>query len=69
MATALPASWAAVLMLLMFCAWTSCVPWDMLTRATSMPASIKRASMSGDCVAGPMVQTIFVRCMDVTPLR
>ncbi len=38
----------------------SCVPWDMLTRATFMPASIIFNSISLVLHAGPTVHTILV---------
>ena len=41
--------------------WSSWLPWDMLSRAPSMPAAIRAASASGDDEAGPIVATIFVR--------
>src|SRR3954454_21144814 len=49
----------------------SCVPWLKFNRATSMPASIMRTSVSGLPEAGPMVATIFVRRLirQVTVLR
>ncbi len=37
------------------------VPCEKLSRATSMPAATSRSSISGRLVAGPIVQTIFVR--------
>jgi len=42
-------------------ACSSWVPWEKLSRATSMPASISLRSMSGSRLAGPIVHTIRVR--------
>jgi hypothetical protein len=39
----------------------SCVPWEKFKRATVIPARIMARMVSGDSVAGPSVQTIFVR--------
>ena len=36
------------------------VPWEKLTRATFMPASIIFSKISSRSLAGPMVQMIFV---------
>ncbi len=38
-------------------------PWEKLMRAMSIPASSMRSIISGDCDAGPMVQTILVLCV------
>ena len=38
------------------------LPCEKFNRATSSPARISRASMSGDSDAGPMVATILVLC-------
>ena len=35
-------------------------PWEKLSRATFIPARIRRSSISGDSEAGPMVATILV---------
>ena len=48
-------------------ACSSRVPWEKLSRATSMPASTIRTSISGSREAGPMVATIFVRRMPAGP--
>ena len=42
-------------------ACTSCVPWEKLRRATSIPASIRFPNRWGDSVEGPTVHMIFVR--------
>jgi hypothetical protein len=42
-------------------AWSSLVPCEKFSRATSMPASTIRTSTSGAREAGPTVATIFVR--------
>jgi len=60
MATVLPSSPAACRMLRMLLPWVSKSPWEKLRRATFMPASINFLSISGESLAGPMVQTIFV---------
>ena len=39
--------------------WSACVPWEKLSRATSIPASSSRSSSSGLSLAGPMVATIL----------
>ena len=43
------------------CAWFSCVPWEKLSRAASIPAATRASTVSCDEEAGPIVQTIFVR--------
>src|SRR5215831_11844400 len=40
-------------------ACSSCVPWEKLSRATSMPSRIRSRSAASDELAGPSVQTIF----------
>jgi hypothetical protein len=40
---------------------SSWVPCEKFIRATSIPAATRRRSVSGSVVAGPSVQTIFVR--------
>ena len=39
---------------------SSCVPWEKLKRATSIPANINSFSFSSLSLAGPIVQIIFV---------
>ena len=44
----------------------ACSPWvpcEKFRRATSIPASARRARVSGDREEGPIVQTILVRGM------
>src|SRR5690606_15125155 len=41
-------------------AWSSAVPCEKLSRTTSTPARIIRASVSAELEAGPSVATIFV---------
>ena len=41
--------------------WSSCVPWERLSRAASIPDSTSASSMSGEEHAGPIVATILVR--------
>src|SRR6476660_2943064 len=43
----------------MFFACSSWVPCEKLSRATSIPASIKRSIIRGEQLAGPMVHTIL----------
>jgi hypothetical protein len=45
-------------------ACSACVPWEKFSRATSIPASTRRSSISGEREAGPIVQTILVRGME-----
>src|SRR6218665_88107 len=49
--------------LAMFSACCSWLPWEKLSRATSIPASISASSISWLWLAGPRVQTIFARRM------
>jgi hypothetical protein len=44
------------------------VPWEKLSRKTSVPASTNLRSISTDSVAGPTVQMIFVRRMLGNPI-
>ncbi len=62
-ATWRPALEAAVRTRSAFSAWISRLPCEKFSRATSIPPSTIRASVSGSLEAGPMVATIFVRRM------
>jgi hypothetical protein len=42
--------------------WLAKSPWEKLRRATSIPAIIILAMVSGESEAGPIVQTILVLC-------
>ena len=48
-------------MCLMVLAWSACEPCENESLATFIPASINARNVSGVLLAGPMVQTIFVR--------
>ena len=60
-ATCRPARPAASRTSLAVSACSSAVPCEKFSRATSMPASIRRTSTSGSREAGPIVATILVR--------
>ena len=62
-ATWRPALDAAARIRSAFSAWSSRLPCEKFSRATSTPASIIRRRVSGSCEAGPIVATIFVRRM------
>src|SRR5438876_1742168 len=61
-ATRRPVSRAASRIRLIACACSEGVPCEKFNRATSIPARMSRASISGDSDAGPMVATILVLC-------
>src|SRR4051794_9827571 len=48
-------------------ACSSALPWEKFSRATSIPASTMRTSISGSRDAGPMVATILVRRIPTPP--
>ena len=58
--TSRPASSEASRILPTTSAHQSCVAWLMFSRRTFAPASMSERSCSRDCVAGPIVQMIFV---------
>ena len=60
MATRCPVARAAARMRAIRSACPLKSPWEKLSRATFIPARIRRSSISGDSEAGPMVATIFV---------
>ena len=49
----------AIAQLVSLRSWSAYVPWLMLSRATSMPASTSSRIFSGVFTAGPRVHTIF----------
>jgi hypothetical protein len=49
--------------------WSSALPCEKLSRTTSTPALIMRASTSGELDAGPRVATIFVARTMRIPVR
>src|SRR5438309_9415957 len=61
MATLRPAAWAAFRIRWAFSAWSSRLPCEKFSRATSIPASTIRFRVSTSRDAGPMVATILVR--------
>ena len=62
-ATARPARFAASRTRSATSAWSSALPWEKLSRATSIPAATIFTRTSGSREAGPMVATILVRRM------
>src|SRR5438477_106557 len=46
---------------------SACLPWEKLSRATSMPAATSRSSAGRFAVAGPIVHTILVFLMRESP--
>ena len=62
-ATWRPAALAAARTRSAFSAWISRLPCEKFSRATSIPASTIRRSVSGSWDAGPIVATILVRRM------
>ena len=59
-ATRRPVALQALRIRSMTSACWSKLPCEKLSRATFMPARMRRSSISGDCEAGPMVATILV---------
>ena len=60
------ATWFPVLLLILLMEWMTfrCSegsPWEKFSLAQSIPALTKRCSIDSELVAGPIVQTIFVR--------
>src|SRR5579872_5128888 len=47
----------------MFCACSSCVPWEKFSRATSIPRRMRSRSIGSELQAGPTVQMILARRM------
>jgi len=66
MATGLPTCSATARMRWMFSRWVAGSPCEKFRRATSMPARMRLASVSGSLLVGPIVHTILVnRCIEL----